>query len=103
MYILLVIKSLFGLKAGQFNIETAFLNVELEETLWMEISDGYGDFLKETKNETIDKRTHCLLLTKVIYGLVQAAHQWWKKFKEIQGKLGYYPSRADPCLFIKLL
>jgi transposase InsO family protein len=101
MHILLVIKSLFGLKAGQFDIETAFLYGELEETLWMEIPDGYIDFLKETKNQTIDKRTHCLLLTKAIYGLVQAARQWWKKFKEILGKLSYYPSRADPCLFIK--
>jgi Reverse transcriptase (RNA-dependent DNA polymerase) len=42
-----------------------------------------------------------LLLSKAIYGLVQAARQWWKKFKGILSTLGYHPSRADPCLFIK--
>jgi Reverse transcriptase (RNA-dependent DNA polymerase) len=41
-----------------------------------------------------------LLLTKAIYGLVQAARQWWKKFKEVLLSLGYHASRADPCLFI---
>jgi Reverse transcriptase (RNA-dependent DNA polymerase) len=92
MHILLVIKSLYGLKAGHFNIETAFLYSELEETLWMEIPDGYGDFLKEKKNKTIDKTKHCLLLTKAIYCLVQAAQQWWKKVKEVLGKLRYFPS-----------
>jgi hypothetical protein len=61
MHILLVIKSLFGLKAGQFDIETAFLYGVREETLWMEIPDGYIDYLKKTKNQTIDNRTHCLL------------------------------------------
>jgi hypothetical protein len=32
---------------------------------------------------------------------VQAARQWWKKFKEVLKTLYYFPSRADPCLFIK--
>jgi hypothetical protein len=40
-------------------------------------------------------------MTKAIYGLVQAARQWWKKFKEVLDTLNYIPSRADPWLFIK--
>ena len=42
------------------------------------------------------------MLLKAIYGLVQAARQWWKKFKAELKKLGYYPSAADPCMFVRM-
>ena len=42
-----------------------------------------------------------MLINKSIYGLVQAARQWWKKLKEIILSLGYKACVADPCLFIK--
>jgi Reverse transcriptase (RNA-dependent DNA polymerase) len=32
---------------------------------------------------------------------VQAARQWWKKFKNVILNMGYKPSSADPCLFYK--
>jgi hypothetical protein len=32
---------------------------------------------------------------------VQAARQWWKKFKDVMKSIGYLPSEIDPCLFIK--
>jgi hypothetical protein len=38
---------------------------------------------------------------KVLYGLVQAARQWWKKMTEVMKKLGFFPSPTDPCLFVK--
>jgi Reverse transcriptase (RNA-dependent DNA polymerase) len=101
LHLLMVIKTMLKLEAGQFDIETAFLYGELEEELWMEIPEGYPKYLLEIHNKVIDPKTHCLLLTKAIYGLVQAARQWWKKFKEVLLGLGYKASRADPCLFIK--
>jgi hypothetical protein len=42
-----------------------------------------------------------LQLIKSLSGFVQAARQWWKKFKEIMKNIGYKPSEIDPCLFIK--
>jgi hypothetical protein len=39
-------------------------------------------------------------LKKALYGLVQAARQWWKKFKAVMRNIGYNPSEIDPCLFI---
>jgi hypothetical protein len=36
----------------------------------------------EVHNKDIDPSTHALLLLKATHGLVQAARQWWKKFKE---------------------
>jgi hypothetical protein len=36
-----------------------------------------------------------------IYGSVQPARQWRKKFKTVMLPMGYKPSLADPCLFFK--
>ena len=100
-HLVLVLKTLLKLEAGQFDIETAFLYGELEEELWMQLPDGYSEYVKEKTGKIINTTTHCLKLKKAIYGLVQAARQWWKKFKEVMQSLGFNPSKADPCLFIK--
>jgi hypothetical protein len=47
----------------------------------MELPDGYSRLRKERHKDDCTK--HCLLLTKAIFGLVQAARQWWKKFKGV--------------------
>jgi hypothetical protein len=49
----------------------------------MAIAEGYEKYVKEKHKKDIDTNAHCLKLTKAIYGLVQAARQWWKKFKEV--------------------
>jgi phage-related holin len=71
----MVIKTVLQLESGQFDIEIAFLYGKFEEDLWMVISDGYQDYVKEMFNENIDSKTHCLKITRAIYGLVQAAKQ----------------------------
>jgi Reverse transcriptase (RNA-dependent DNA polymerase) len=113
---ILALKILLKLEAGQFDIETAFLYGDLEEKLWMELPDGYTDYLKQLYNKgqhyviptqpnqkimDISTKTHCCKLKKAIYGLVQAVRQWWKKFKEVLLQMGYKPSLADPCLFYR--
>jgi len=45
----------------------------------------------------------CLLLLKALYGLVQGAHQWWKKFIVILKNIEFKGGFADPCLMIKHL
>ena len=67
----------------------------------MRLTDGYARYFKEKYGQVIDPETHVLLLLKAIYGLIQAARQWWKKFKEAMAHCGYYPTAIDPCLFIK--
>jgi hypothetical protein len=67
----------------------------------MRLPEGYVKFIKETRGVIIDPNQYCLKLLKAIYGLIQAARQWWKKFKAAMAKLHYYPSLADPCLFTR--
>ena len=42
-----------------------------------------------------------LALLKCIYGLVQAARQYHKKFVAILKKIGFIGGDVDPCLFVK--
>jgi hypothetical protein len=42
-----------------------------------------------------------LRLKKSIYGLVQAARQWWKRFNQEIVKLGFQSNHVDPGLFHK--
>jgi hypothetical protein len=97
----LAIKILKNLSSGQFDVETAFLYSDLDEENWMQFPAGYTEYLKETTNQVYDSSKYVLRLKKAIYGLVQAARQWWKKFKQAMSSANYFPSVADPCLFIK--
>jgi hypothetical protein len=58
----------------------------------MVIPEGYDRYVKEKHNKDINTDTHCLKVTKAIYGLVQAAIQWWKKFKEVLATIKFIPS-----------
>lgn len=55
------------------DVERALLDRELEEEIYMKIPSGlieYGEGLKPEED--------CLELKHSIYGLIQAARQWWK-------------------------
>jgi Reverse transcriptase (RNA-dependent DNA polymerase) len=53
------------------------------------------------KKIKVDIKTSCLLLKKALYGLVQVAHQGWKRIFEVFYEIGFKPTKADPCLFVK--
>ena len=99
--IVLIARLLYSLTSGQFDVETAFLYGDLEEELWMILPEGYAEYYLEVHKKVIDSKNYCVKLKKAIYGLVQAARQWWKKFKASMAKLYFFPSIIDPCLFIK--
>jgi Reverse transcriptase (RNA-dependent DNA polymerase) len=80
------------LRTGQFDLKTAFLYSDLDEEIYMRIPEGYIRYMLEVHNKTIYPSTHVLLKEKAIYGLVQAARQWWKKFKAAMAGCNYFPS-----------
>jgi len=82
----------WGMDAIIVDVETAFLHGKLEEEIYMNLLEG----MEGDENE-------CLLLLKALYGLVQGAHQWWKKFMEILKTIEFKGGFADPCLMIKQL
>ena len=46
-------------------------------------------------------RDYCIILNKCIYGLVQAARQYYKKAVKIWTKLGFVGGNFNPCLYVK--
>jgi hypothetical protein len=81
-------------KIHHLDVQTAFLNGELAEEIYMEIPEGFNA-IKE------DRRSHVLKLSKSIYGLKQASRCWNEKFTAAIVEMGFTQSKADPCLFIK--
>lgn len=82
--------SIAQLEIGQFDVKTAFLYGDLEETIYMEQPEGFCE----------DKNKVCLL-KKSLYGLKQAPRQWNKKFTEFLKNLNLVISTYDECIFYR--
>ena len=80
------------------DIETAFLEADLKEEVWIEIPDGYEFAFGE-----IDWARYVMLLLKAMYGLVQAPRAFYETFRKIptSADIGMLQSKVDPCLFYK--
>ena len=78
------------------DIDNAFLNGDLEHEIYMKIPEGFDEVI----NQEVDKED-CLILQKAIYGLVQAARQFWKKIVNKMQEGSFKLSEADPCMLYK--
>lgn len=76
----------------QLDVETAFLNGPVEEELYVRQPKGY---------ERGDPTMLCRL-RKAIYGLKQAARQWYLELVKLMTTMGMTQSDADPCLFYNI-
>lgn len=76
-------------KIFQMDAITAFLQSELEETIYMNQPEGYADSTKRV-----------CLLKKSIYGLKQAGRQWNIKLNDVLKEFGLKRSDFDPCVYI---
>ena len=85
-----------NLKGKVVDIDNAFLNGDLEHEIYMKIPEGYDEVIYPR----VDKED-CLILQKAIYGLVQAARQFWKKIGDKMQEGGFKLSEADPCMLYK--
>ena len=66
----------------------------MEEVIYMKMPEGY-----ETVTGEKIENDECVKLTKTIYGLVQAARQYFKKISATLTKMGFEKCMADQCLF----
>jgi hypothetical protein len=89
MLIALIMKH--GYSAKIVDVETAFLYGELEEEIFMECPPGMQGVT----------RNNILLLRQCIYGLVQAARQYFKRIKKTLHSIGFKGDDADKCLFCR--
>ena len=79
------------------DVETAFLYGEIDEEIFMKSPVGMEEIDPGSSPDD------CYQLLKGIYGLCQAARQFWKKFVNItrQEPFGFQVSPADPCMLFE--
>lgn len=81
-----------GLEVSHLDVKTAFLNGDLEETIYMKMPECYKSSSAGCK---------VLKLKKAIYGLKQASRAWNKKVDNCLISNGYKRSKIEPCMYIK--
>ena len=82
----------FDLELHQMDVKTAFLNGDIDETIYMVQPENFvlGDA----------KKMVCKL-KKSIYGLKQASRQWYFKFHEVIISFGFEMNAVEDCIYHK--
>lgn len=88
--VLMALVNHYGYYIGQMDVNSAFLNGELEEEIYMQQPEG---FIKDT--------TKVCKLIKSLYGLKQASRVWNQRFNEFIVRKGFKRCEADQCLYTK--
>ena len=65
----------------QMDVKTTFLNVFIEEEVYIEQPQGF---------EVENKRTHVCKLKKALYGLKQAPRDWYGRIDSFLTSLGFF-------------
>ena len=85
----LAIAAMEDLEIHQIDVDSAFVNSSLKETIYMEppqgMDIGEGNVLE---------------LRQSLYGLKQAAYEWFQECKKQLLTMGFSQGYSDPCLFI---
>ncbi|GAU11010.1 hypothetical protein TSUD_113030 [Trifolium subterraneum] len=90
--VLISIAALYNLIVYQMDVNTAFLNGDLEEEIYMEQPEGFVIHGQETKVCKLDKS---------LYGLKQAPKQWHEKFDNLMVSNGFRLNESDKCIYYK--
>ncbi len=81
-----------NMEVHQMDVKTAFLNGELEETVYMRQPPG---MTVEGKEEWVCR------LNRSLYGLKQSSRQWNTVLDQNLKEMGFEQSVKDPCLYVK--
>eukprot|EP00253_Pinus_taeda_P014963 PITA_14963 len=83
-----------GIDFEQMDVKTTFLYEDLEEEIYMKQPEG---FAVKGKKELVCK------LKKSLYGFKQSPRMWYQKFDTFIRGLGFTRSKADHCVYFKLI
>jgi len=78
------------------DVDTAFLNLELQEEVYMEIPK-----LFELVTTGVNFKQHCLQLRKALYRLKQALRVWFLTVNTFFANISFKPYNSNPNLFVR--
>jgi hypothetical protein len=84
------------LEIDHLDVDQAFLNPTLKETIYMELPPFFQKLFPHLVTDT----DAFVELNKSLYGLKQAPREWYIMVKNFYDKLGLHCSAADPNVFI---
>ncbi|TMI83023.1 MAG: hypothetical protein E6H10_08620 [Bacteroidetes bacterium] len=93
------VRTLFAHAAGNrlpinlFDVETAFLNANIDRLIYMEQPPGF-------EQPDHPRKDYVLLVNKGLYGLKQSGSLYANDQKKKLVELGFAPSEADECVFL---
>jgi histone deacetylase 1/2 len=90
--LLIALAAIVGLYIFQFDITGAYLNALLEEDIYVELPHGFAE------NDKSGNPLVCKLV-KSLYGLHQAAREWYKCLWAKYEEMGYSRNLSDACHF----
>ena len=88
----MVLVAHFDLELHQMDVKTAFLNGEIDETIYMEQPEIFV---------TGDPKSIVCKLKKSLYGLKQSPRLWYHKFHKIISSFGFVMNPTDECIYHK--
>ena len=77
----------------QFNIKSAFIYGDLEETIYVKIPKGL---------DVVDELYNVCLLQNIVYELKQASRNWNKKFTEFLKRFGFKVCNSVGSVFMSV-
>ncbi|KAL7723605.1 hypothetical protein ACLKA6_007303 [Drosophila palustris] len=90
----------FSLDVHQFDFNSAYLNGEIEEDIYINVPPEFDDILTGKEKQKYGKNNVCKL-KKALYGLKQSGRQWYKKLDNKLKEMELNPIAADPCVYLK--
>ncbi|KAA0046069.1 retrovirus-related pol polyprotein from transposon tnt 1-94 [Cucumis melo var. makuwa] len=92
--ILLSIAAYFDYEIWEMDVKTAFLNDNLEETIYMQQQEGFI---------TLDQEQKICKLNHSIYGLKQASQSWNIRFDTAIKSYGFDQIVDEPCVYKRII
>ena len=91
---LLILSEIYGLKSGSIDFVLAFPQVDLDVPVFMRLPIGFDV-------ESDPNGTYVLRLKKNLYGLKQAAKNWFDMLSDGLIARDFVPSATDPCVYYR--
>jgi hypothetical protein len=80
-----------GIKSRQIDFANAFVQADRDEPIYLSLPPGFSQ----------TSSTHCMKVTKSLYGDARAPRMWYDHLTTALVALGFTPSPIDPCLFLR--